>query len=74
VDAEHYKEMIDLIKKKQNLKEILIIKDSKNLRFSIDIQEMIKIMCNTFDDPKVFKNVAFVYTKCKILYEKEGKR
>ena len=63
VDAEHYKEMINLIKKKQNLKGILIIKDSNNIRFSSDIQEMIKLMCNTFDNPKIFKNVAFVFTK-----------
>ncbi len=63
VDAEHYKEMINLIKKRQNLKGILIIKDSNNIRFSSDIQDMIKMICNAFKDPKIFKNVAFVFTK-----------
>ena len=63
VDAEHYKEMINLIKKKENLKGILIIKDSNNIRFSTDIQDMIKMICNAFKDPKIFKNVAFVFTK-----------
>lgn len=63
VDAEHYKDMVQFIKKRQNLKGILIVKDSNNIRFSADIQEMIKMICNTFDNPKIFKNIAFVFTK-----------
>ena len=74
VDAEHYKEMINLIKKRQNLKGILIIKDSNNIRFSSDIQEMIKVMCNTFDNPKIFKNVAFVFTKFYMKKKNETKK
>lgn len=61
VDAKHYDEMVRLIQEKQNLKEVLIIKDSNNIRFSTDIQEMIKKIRNTFEDPKIFKNVAFVF-------------
>ena len=73
-NAEHYKEMINLIKKRQNLKGILIIKDSNNIRFSSDIQEMIKLMCNTFDNPKIFKNVAFVFTKFYMKKKNETKK
>ena len=63
VDADHYMEMIKLIKKRENLKGILIIKDCNNIKYSTDIQEMIKMICNTFRDSQIFKNVAFVFTK-----------
>jgi len=62
-DAEHYKEMVAEIQKMKNLKGIIIVKDSNNIRFSTEFQEMIKTICSTFDDPKIFKNVSFVFTK-----------
>jgi GTP-binding protein EngB required for normal cell division len=62
-DAEHYKEMVAEIQKRKNLKGIIIVKDANNIRFSTEYQEIIKIICNTFDDPKIFKNVSFVFTK-----------
>ena len=63
VDAEHYQEMIKDIKNRENLKGILIIKDCNNIKYSTNIQEMIKMICSTFKDSQIFKNVAFVFTK-----------
>jgi len=55
--------MVAEIQKMKNLKGIIIVKDSNNIRFSTEFQEMIKTICSTFDDPKIFKNVSFVFTK-----------
>lgn len=63
VDADHYMKMIKDIKNRENLKGILIIKDCNNIKYSTDIQEMIKMICSTFKDPQIFKNVGFVFTK-----------
>jgi hypothetical protein len=63
VDVEHYKQMIQTIKQRENLNGILLVKDSNNIKYSIDIQEMIKMICNTFGDSKIFKNIGFVFTK-----------
>ena len=62
VDVEHYKQMIQKIKQRENLNGILFVKDSNNIRYSTDIQDMIKMICNTFG-PTIFTNIGFVFTK-----------
>ena len=48
-DNEHYKQMITYIKCLSKLNGILIVINSQDTRFSADMQDMIRTICNSFN-------------------------
>ena len=61
-DLENYKNLIYYIKSLGELNGIIIVMNSRENRFSEDIQTMIKMICNTFEY-RHFKSISFVFTK-----------
>ena len=52
------------IKNMKRLRAILFLINSQDKRLTDDLQNSIKMLCNAFiDDPRIFKNMAFVFTK-----------
>ena len=60
-DLENYKNLIYYIKSLGGLNGIIIVMNSRENRFSEDIQTMLKMICNTFEY-KHFNNISFVFT------------
>ena len=60
-DLENYKNLIYYIKSLGELNGIIIVMNSRENRFSEDIQTMLKMICNTFEY-KHFNNISFVFT------------
>ena len=54
--------VIYYIKSLGELNGIIIVMNSRENRFSEDIQTMIKMICNTFEY-RHFKSIFFVFTK-----------
>ena len=61
-DVEHYQQLVYFIKSVGDLNGIIIVIDSHYMKYSEDIQNMMKMICNTFEY-KHFKSISFVFTK-----------
>ena len=72
-DNEHYTQMIASIKCLTKLNGILIVVNSQETRFSSDLQQMIKIICNNFNYETMKNNIGFVFTKFYGKSEKKKK-
>lgn len=70
-DNEHYKQMITYIKCLKELNGILIVINCQDTRFSSDMQDMIRIICNNFNYETMKNNIGFVFTK---FYAKNKKK
>ena len=61
-DLENYQNLIYYIKSLGELNGIIIVMNSRENRFSEDIQTMIKMICNTLEY-RHFKSISLVFTK-----------
>ena len=61
-DNDYLKEIFKYMQNSKNLKAILFLIDSINIRLKDILKNLIEIFCNVFPK-KIFKNVAFVFTK-----------
>lgn len=62
-DNAHYKQMITYIKCLSKLNGILVVINSQETRFSFDLQNMIRTICNNFNYETMKNNIGFVFTK-----------
>lgn len=70
-DNEHYKQLITSIKCLSNLNGILIVFNSQETRFSSELQDMIRTICNNFNYETMKNNIGFVFTKYYAKSEKK---
>ena len=47
----------------ERLRAILFLINSQDRRLTNNLQDSIKMLCNAFGDPRIFNNIAFVFTK-----------
>ena len=73
-DNEHYKQMITYIKCLKELNGILIVINCQDTRFSSEMQDMIRIICNNFNYETMKNNIGFVFTKFYAKSEKKKKK
>ena len=59
------------IKNMKRLRAILFLINSQDKRLTNDLQNSIKMLCNAFDDSRIFENMAFVFIK---FYGKEKEK
>jgi predicted GTPase len=62
-DNEHYNQMITYIKCLKELNGILIVISCRDIRFSSEMKDMIRIICNIFNYETIKNNIGFVFTK-----------
>ena len=61
-DIENFKNIMYYIKSLGELNGIIIVMNSRDMKFSEDIQTMLKMICNTFEY-RYFNNISFVFTR-----------